>query len=60
VFFGHYKMPLHRGFAPVDRGFCCLDYGAGSGGALVAYRRDGEQELESSRFVAEADHDGDS
>ena len=60
VFFGHYKMPHHRGFAPVDRGFCCLDYGAGSGGALVAYRWDGEQELESSRFVAEGDHDGDS
>ena len=60
VFFGHYKMPHHRGCAPVDRGFCCLDYGAGSGGTLVAYRWDGEQELESSRFVAEPDHDGDS
>jgi hypothetical protein len=60
VFFGHYKMPRHKGFAPVDRGLCCLDYGAGSGGALVAYRWDGEQELGSSRFVAEPDHDGDS
>jgi hypothetical protein len=58
VFFGHYKMPHQSGFAPVDRGFCCLDYGAGSGGALVAYRWDGEQEPESSRFVAEPDHDG--
>jgi hypothetical protein len=58
VFFGHYKMPHHEGFAPVDRGICCLDYGAGSGGALVAYRWDGEQEPEASRFVGEPDHDG--
>jgi hypothetical protein len=58
VFFGHYKMPHHRGFAPVDQGICCLDYGAGSGGALVAYRWDGEQEPEACRFVAEPDHDG--
>jgi hypothetical protein len=55
VFFGHYKMTSEHGFAPVGRGVCCLDYGAGSGGALVAYRWDGGPELEASRFVAEPD-----
>jgi len=57
VFFGHYKMSPQSGFAPVDRGLCCLDYGAGSGGALVAYRWDGGPELEADRFVAEPDTD---
>lgn len=57
VFFGHYKMSCRNGFAPVDRGFCCLDYGAGSGGALVAYRWDGGPELEAGSFVAEPDAD---
>jgi hypothetical protein len=42
--------------------WCCSPFftttaGAGSSGALVAYRWDGEQALESSKFVAEPDRD---
>lgn len=58
VFFGHYRLSHAGGFAPVAPGICCLDYGAGSGGALVAYRWDGEQELHVSKFVSQPDCDG--
>jgi len=53
VFFGHYKLPHDQPLAPLAEGICCLDYGVGHGGALVAYRWDGEQALDLSKFVAE-------
>lgn len=49
VFFGHYWMDgvLDR-LAPR---VACVDYSAGKGGPLVAYRWDGECELDAGRFV---------
>ena len=50
VFFGHYwfkgtPMPLARNVA-------CVDYSAGRGGPLVAYRWGGEPDLSASRFIS--------
>jgi hypothetical protein len=50
VFFGHYwltgdielQSPRHA----------CVDYSAGKGGPLVAYRYDGERELSMEKFVS--------
>ena len=53
VFFGHYKLPHDHPVGPLAEGICCLDYGVGHGGALVAYRWDGEHALEPSKFVSE-------
>ncbi len=53
VFFGHYKLPHDQPVEPLAEGICCLDYGVGHGGALVAYRWDGEQALDLLKFVAE-------
>lgn len=50
VFFGHYW--LTGAPAPQASNVACVDYSAGAGGALVAYRWDGEPALEASRFVA--------
>jgi hypothetical protein len=48
VFFGHYWM---RGRPAVQTPMAaCVDYSAGKGGALVAYRWDGEARLDSARF----------
>ena len=50
VFFGHYWMtgqPMLQ--APH---VACVDYSAGNGGPLVAYRWEGEHQLSSDRFVA--------
>jgi hypothetical protein len=49
LFFGHY---WHTGdFLPLTSRIACVDYSAGKGGPLVAYRWDGEKELDSSKFV---------
>lgn len=49
TFFGHYWM---QGLpAPVSRTMACVDYSAGNGGALVAYRWNGEIELNAANFV---------
>ncbi|MEB0112779.1 metallophosphoesterase [Variovorax sp. RTB1] len=50
VFIGHYWMEgtPHLQSAKV----ACLDWSAAKAGPLVAYRWDGEQELDSGRFVA--------
>jgi hypothetical protein len=53
VFFGHYAMDHNGPIAPLDDGICCLDYGLGKGGFLVAYRWDGEKVLDPSRFVVQ-------
>ena len=49
VFFGHYWM---QG-APVWQAeqMACVDYSAGKGGPLVAYRWSGEERLSSKNFV---------
>jgi hypothetical protein len=36
----------------MGRKFACVDYSAGKGGPLVAYRWDGEEELRNDRFVS--------
>jgi diadenosine tetraphosphatase ApaH/serine/threonine PP2A family protein phosphatase len=49
VFFGHYWL---TGTPSLESDRCaCVDYSAGKGGALVAYRFDGEPELSSENFV---------
>lgn len=50
VFFGHYWMtgtPL-----PLLPKVACLDYSAGNGGPLIAYRWDGEAQLHAGGFVS--------
>lgn len=50
VFFGHYWMSGHpRLQSPTT---ACVDYSAGRGGPLVAYRWDGEPRLDEHRFVS--------
>ena len=51
IFFGHYwrtGMP-----ALESNNAVCLDYSAGSGGKLVAYRYRGERQLDPSRFIVQ-------
>ena len=50
VFYGHYWMQGE----PELQGshFACVDYSAGKGGPLVAYRWDGEEQLEPGHFVS--------
>lgn len=49
IFFGHYWMlGAPKVLAPK---IACVDYSAADGGALVAYRWDGEESLSSSHFV---------
>lgn len=49
VFFGHYWL---TGTPSLETDRCaCLDYSAGKGGALVAYRFDGECALSREKFV---------
>ncbi|MGE5339869.1 MAG: metallophosphoesterase [Candidatus Omnitrophota bacterium] len=50
VFFGHYW--LSGEMKPLNEKAACLDYSAGLGGPLVAYRWDGEETLDASRFVS--------
>jgi hypothetical protein len=50
VFFGHYWLKNHH---PVlqQKNVCCLDFSVAKGGILVAYQWDGEQQLDSTKFV---------
>lgn len=50
VFFGHYWMSGAP--APLSPHAACVDYSAGRGGPLVAYRWDGEPELDARHFVS--------
>lgn len=50
TFFGHYWMQGR--LAPVSRTMACVDYSAGAGGDLVAYRWDGEPELNEAKFIS--------
>ena len=49
VFFGHYWLTGRP--AVLSPTVACVDYSAGKGGPLVAYRWDGEPVLDSSKFV---------
>lgn len=49
LFFGHY---WHSGeLRPFTPRIACVDYSAGKGGPLVAYRWDGEKVLDPSKFI---------
>lgn len=52
VFFGHYWLAPDAPKAPLAPNLACLDYSAGLGGNLVAYRWDGEATLQAEKFVA--------
>ena len=52
VFFGHYWLTGTP--APLSASAACVDYSAGKGGALVAYRFSGETTLDAGHFVAVA------
>ena len=49
VFFGHYAV-LNQRPAPLASNVACLDYGAGKGGHIGAYRWDGESALDPAKF----------
>ena len=49
VFFGHYCLTSRP--APLAAGLACVDYSAGDGGALAAYRWEGETELRGTHFL---------
>lgn len=51
VFFGHYW--LTGAPRPLTPRAACLDYSAGRGGPLVAYRWDGEPVLDAARFTSD-------
>ena len=49
MFFEHYW--LTGSIEPQSTRCACVDYSAGKGGPLVAYRFDGETELSVDKFV---------
>ncbi|NUN99555.1 MAG: metallophosphoesterase [Saprospiraceae bacterium] len=49
VFFGHYWLSCEPML--FRNNICCLDYSVAKNGPLVAYRFDGEQELQATKFV---------
>jgi len=49
VFFGHYWLTQRP--APMTPKVACVDYSAGNGGPLVAYRWEGEPELRATHFI---------
>lgn len=51
LFIGHYSKPGGLPLAPERPNLACLDYGAGSGGPLVAYRWSGERVINPAHFV---------
>lgn len=50
LFIGHYWNS--GALAPLTPHIACVDYSAGKGGALVAYRWEGESELRAEQFIA--------
>jgi hypothetical protein len=51
TFVGHYWFEPDAPLAPASRRVACVDYSAARGGPLVAYRFDGEKELDAAKFV---------
>ncbi len=52
LFIGHYWLDPKSAKTPLAPNIACLDYSAGYGGPLVAYRFDGEKILSPDKFVA--------
>jgi hypothetical protein len=52
LFFGHYWLAPEEIKAPLASNIACVDYSAGKGGPLVAYRFNGEAILKPDNFVA--------
>ena len=52
TFIGHYWLSTKVPMAPRSRRVACVDYSAGKGGPMVAYRFDGETELSADKFVS--------
>jgi len=52
TFIGHYWLSSKSPMAPRSSRVACVDYSAGKGGPMVAYRFDGEVELSADKFVA--------
>ena len=50
VFVGHYWMTGH--LSRLTEQVACLDWSVAKGGRLVAYRWDGEQVIDNTKFVA--------
>ena len=50
VFVGHYWMTGH--LTRLTKRVACLDWSVAKGGRLVAYRWDGEQEIDDTKFVS--------
>jgi hypothetical protein len=51
VFMGHYWMPATAEPGPLLPNLACLDYSAANGGPMVAYRWDGERNLDPQKFL---------
>jgi len=56
VFFGHYWLPPHSPKQPLAPNIACLDFSAGLEGPLVAYRWDGERELDACKMIVGNHH----
>ena len=52
TFVGHYWLSPKSPMAPRSPRVACVDYSAGRGGPLAAYRFDGEPELTADKFIA--------
>ncbi|ESQ73985.1 metallophosphoesterase [Asticcacaulis sp. AC402] len=52
TFIGHYWLNADHGIGPLSPKVACVDYSVARGGPLVAYRFDGEAEVEPAKFVA--------
>ena len=52
TFIGHYWLSPRSDMEPRSPRVACVDYSAGKGGPLVAYRFDGEPELAAENFIA--------
>jgi hypothetical protein len=50
TFIGHYWFDPKGPFEPVTKHVACVDFSAGTGGPLTAYRYDGESELSAEKF----------
>lgn len=52
TFVGHYWLHPESELSPRSHRVACVDYSAGKGGPLVAYRFDGETVLSANKFIA--------
>jgi hypothetical protein len=51
VFFGHYCLDVDGPPKPFKKNVCCLDYGISKKKRLVAYRYDGESQIDETKYV---------